>query len=501
MSRLAIGLGAGLAISAAWLRPHPLEAQGYRLRLEARYQSVSVRGVELDSIPIAQAVIRPGQGPTTPEGIAADCGVGTGFCYFFRPGNRRNGHPLATTADLTLWGLGLKGLTAHASGRLATDLATGVAWPATAPNVVLTESYAEYAGPRLLGRLGRQVITGRLGYQGFDGARATLRVASLGLQASAYGGWGLARAVAIPVTSPALNPLDDFQPRDRQLVVGAEIGVRHRVVDLAAEYRREVDPTPDYLVSERAAATASLRPAPRIRISGGAEYDFANGWWGSAEVGASYVTARLNLSAEARRYRPFFDLWTIWGAFSPVPYRSIRGSAAIEPVKGLWIRGLGERYWFDEAAAETPLATAEDRGWRAVGTAIFPVDRRWTVEAGLRAEFGPGSSSRTVDGAVSYAPTEALFLSARIGALDRPLEFRFTDARLNWASLTGDLKISDQFRLVADLGWFEDRRRRPDAAGFDLSQLRASTRLVVSIGSSADRLPPAVRRPAAERPR
>lgn len=265
----------------------------------------------------------------------------------------------------------------------------------------------------------------------------------------------MARAIAVPVTSPALNPLDDFQPRDRQLTFGVAAACRHRRGDLSVEYRRELDPTPDYLVSEPAAAAAEIRPTQRLRLSAGAEYDFANGWWGSAEGGASYLTSRFQLTGEIRRYRPFFDLWTVWGAFSPVPYHAIRASGSARPVEGVWIRLQGERYWFEETATETPLVTAEDRGWRAAAIASAALGPRWTTEGGLRGEFGPGAASRTLDLGVTHRPSEALVLAARAGTLERPLEFRYADARLRWLSLSGDLAISRRLRLVADAGCLE----------------------------------------------
>lgn len=482
------------AAVAAGLGPVPLLAQGYKLKLDARYQSVSFRGIDLDSIPASAVVQQAGQGPTSPDGFAVDCGSGTpGYCYYFRPGTRLRGQPLTTTADLTAWGFGVRGLTIRASGRVATDLASQAVWPGTEPNVVLTEGYAEYATTELTGRVGRQLVTGRLGYQGFDGGRASYRFAGGGLEVGGYGGWGLARAVALPVTSPALNPLDDYQPRSRQLLVGADVAWRHRVFDLRAEYRREVDPDVDYFVSERAAASAEVHLARKLRVAGGAEYDFVNGWWGTAEASATYTDRRWYGTVEARRYRPFFDLWTIWGAFSPVPFRSVRGNAAVEPIRGLWIRGQAERYWFDPDEAETPLVSAEDRGWRAQIGATASVTQQWTLEAGLRSEFGPGASSRTVDGGITWRPSDAAFFSARAGTLDRPLEFRFSDAKVNWVSMSGDVKLTERLRLASDIGWFGEERRRPDAAAFDLNQVRVSTRLVVTLGSAADRLPRAVR--------
>jgi hypothetical protein len=476
--------------------PGELLGQSFRVRLDSRYQSVSFQGLELDSVPIAEVVERPGSGPTTPDGFAANC-TGSGYCYFFRPGSRIRGQPLTTTADLTVWGVGLAGLSFRASGRLATDLASTGAWPSTAPTAILTEGYAEYSSPTVTGRLGRQATSGRLGWQGFDGALASYRLTRFGLALSGYGGWGLARAVALPVTSPALNPLDDFQPRDRQLVLGADLALQHGPLDARAEYRREVDPAVDYFVSERVALSSSISPLDRVRIGAGAEYDIASGWWGSAEASASYLGRRLSVTAEAKRYRPFFDLWTIWGAFSPVPYRSLRASAAVEPVAGLWVRGSGERYWFDEDAAESPLVSTGDRGWRGQLSLVATLDSKWTTDGVLRAEFGPGAASRTAEVGVSFQPSTEWSVTARLGTLDRPLELRFSDAQVDWLAATATARLSPRLWLASDLGWFGERRQRPDAAQLDLDQVRVSTRVLVTLGSDADRLPKGRPRPAA----
>lgn len=490
----------------SWLLPavlaagtvSPAVAQGHRTRLDLRFQSVNYRGIQLDSIAADQVVLSPGSGPETPDGFAADCSGGSGYCYFFRPGAVQRARPVTSAFDVAAWGFGVRGLTAHASGRAAADAGPGESFPGASPGLLLTEAFLDYQGRRWGGRMGRQVVQGRLGYQGFDGARATFRTDGAMVEVSGYGGYGLARAVSLPVTSPVLNPLDDFQPRDRQLLVGMTGSVRHAWFDLSAEYRREVDPATDYFVSERAAWSAGIRPLPRVLISGGAEYDFANGWWGSAEASAAFQGDRVSAVVEGRRYRPFFDLWTIWGAFSPVPYRAVRGNVAVRPVEGVWLRAHGERYWFDESAAATPLAAAEDRGWRAGAAASYAVDRRWTVEAGLRGEFGAGAASRSVDATVAFAARPGVNLAAQAGRLDRPLEFRFSDARLNWVSLSADVELSSRVRFVADAGWYAEERSRPDAAAFDLDQLRIATRLELSFGGAGDRLPPGRARPASQ---
>jgi hypothetical protein len=46
-----------------------------------------------------------------------------------------------------------------------------------------------------------------------------------------------------------------------------------------------------------------------------------------------YTTPRFSATIGARHYRPFFDLWTVWGVFSPVPYNGVSGSVSVERVE------------------------------------------------------------------------------------------------------------------------------------------------------------------------
>ena len=109
-----LGLGSGLA-----------EAQGYRLRLDSRVQRVSYRGMTMDSIPVGEVVTGPTGGPRTPDNFAVRCPTGSAHCFYFRAGPELTGGPMVTTADLTLWGLGIPGLSVRLNGRLGLDLVSG----------------------------------------------------------------------------------------------------------------------------------------------------------------------------------------------------------------------------------------------------------------------------------------------------------------------------------------------------------------------------------------
>ena len=64
-----------------------------------------------DSVLASQTVTGSTGGFQTPDGFFVRCPPGATYCFFFRPGpdiaGRAAGHQ---SADLTLWGLGVRGL-------------------------------------------------------------------------------------------------------------------------------------------------------------------------------------------------------------------------------------------------------------------------------------------------------------------------------------------------------------------------------------------------------
>ncbi len=472
---------------------------GYRLRFETQLQTVTFRGLTADSLPVTDTVTGPGGGPASPDGYAVTCFPGESYCHFYRAGPALHGTPVTSSADLSLWGFGIPGLSARISARVSGDLSDARIWPGTTPRFQLLEGYLEYARSWVTARAGRQLVTSRLGYEGFDGGHVLVRSAALGLEADGYVGWGLTNGVALPVTSPAVNPLGDFQPVQRQIVAGAGAGWSSRWADVRADYLREVDPSVDYFVSERAAVQAVVRPPLEgVTLQAGSDWDLAMGLWGSAEASATYTRSQLSATIGGRRYRPYFPLWTIWGAFSPVPYHATFGQFGVRVTDWLDVRASGEKHAYDAADIATGLVQTESQGWRWGLDGTATMSHGVKLGLGYEAEFGPGASAAGWSGSVSYSPPSdpRLLVMIEGATLQRPLELRFDESRLKSLGFNVQADVASSLRLALGGIYYTEDRRRSDAQALDWNQFRATASVILLLGRGADgqSLPPAIRR-------
>jgi hypothetical protein len=467
-------------------------AQDYRVRIDASAQTVSFRGLAPDSIAIGLVVPGANGGLETPDGHAVRCGAGD-YCLFFRPGPVLRAVPVTTSASLVMWGFGVEGLALHATGRIVGDLGRDKVWPGTVPSAQLIEGYLEYQRSVFVARAGRQLVVSRLEPVGFDGGWLRIRWDKASLDFTGYGGWGLGQSAAVSAASPALNPLDEWRPVNRQLVAGAEAALRLSDFDVRAEYRREIDPQDHYFVSERTAFSFGANVSA-FRAVGGLDYNIAEGHFGNADFTVTYLRPRFSVSGGARRYRPYFSLWTLWGAFSPVPYNAVNVSAQLRPSGWLLLHGRGERYHYESADISTALVPQlEDRGWRSSIGATATLNPRWTLDGDYGLEHGPGAATRFADGTVTYAPNEKFTFDVYGGSVARPLELRYYDATSRWIGGRAEWRFTEQQRIWGDASRIKDDRDRPDASASSLTQFRLRAGLSLAFGSGADRtpLPPA----------
>jgi len=476
---------------AALLLPGLAAAQGWQLRLDARTQSASYRGWQVDSIPVGDTATGSSGLPETPDGYIVSC-TGTTMCDYWRPGAARHGLPTTLTADAAAWGLGVAGLSLKLRARAGADLAEGSPWYGPDKSVELIEGYADLDRARYRVRLGRQVVDGRLGYWGIDGGRAWLRAADGAFEASGYAGWGLARASNLTVASDALDPLGDFQTAHRQGAFGGTAAYRAGRASLAAQYHREVSGADYGVTIERASLGGEFVATRHLAFTGGAIYDVASGLWGNWDLGASANVGRFGVAGRVRQYRPLFDLWTIWQAFSPVPYRAVDGTLTFRALRSLTLRATGESYRFAETETSTPLVDVERVGWRTAFGATWSATSGLIVDGELRREFGVGAYANSVQGSVSWTPTPRWLLRANGGHLERPLEYRYDVSTLDWFGVGADWTMDQRVTFGLAVDRWDETRDRPDASTFGWDQTRVAARLTWLLASNADqmRLPP-----------
>src|SRR5690606_36054893 len=135
---------------------------------------------------------------------------------------------------------------------------------------------------------------------------------------------------------------------------------------LGVRYQREILSDRSGLDSERASLDArTLRFAP-VALEGALDWDFAFGRVGRAHLAAEWrpPSSPLVLEASVRRYLPYFELSTIWGFFSPVPYHEagVRASWSAASATVVWARAARRRY--GDAEVATVLSPLEDQGWQ-----------------------------------------------------------------------------------------------------------------------------------------
>ena len=483
-----VALGIALGASTA-------SAQGFRGSFDMRGQSVATRGWLLDSIPRSEVVVGDGGGLYSATGYAVACSA-PNWCYFYAAGPRVQYAPLVFTTDVTAWGLGTAGLSAHLNFRMNAN-AGEEAFAATTPAFQFWEGYLSYQHDWFGVLAGRQTITTRLGFAGFDGGRATLRYRKYGLEATGYAGLGLARSSSVGVNDPVTAPLGDFIPGERNLIGGVLVGFVGGPVEAQAQWQRQVDRSTDYLMSDFLSGSAVIRPVPRVAVAGWLEYDLAQGWVGSADAEVRFTAPRVSATAGYKRYMPRFDLWTIWPAFSPVPWNGVQASAIVSATRWLKLRGRIQWQEYENTGAETALGSAAPTGTVWAAGATVTALPRWTFDAGWMYERNFGAVATGGDASVGWNPFDAMVLRLYGAYSQRPLVYRFDDSYLTWAGLDVSLRTTQQVLVGASIVYVNENRKRPDAAAFDWNQTRVSAYVTyVFSAGGADRtgLPDAVKR-------
>ncbi|MEE9470738.1 MAG: hypothetical protein V3W32_03400 [Gemmatimonadota bacterium] len=459
------------------LSPEPLAAQGFRGEVGMSASFLETPTLVRDSVPESEV---PGEGRLRqlPDGTVVTCTTGE-FCRWYRSGPIEPIWVLNQDLRLAIW-TGVQGLSLHTAlrGRYGTD---GF-WPRSSQEFDALSAYVRYNHKNFQAKGGRLYLTNGLGFYNFDGASFLWRGFSP-LRVKVWGGWGLAPNIDQRVDGSLMQAADVLAPDDGSYVLGAEIGANWgRVLSGNVMYQRVIRTDRLALYSERAAFDLRALLGPVI-VDAAAKYDFA---YDEVNLGLLRVSTPIaggfSLSAEARHYTPYFELWTIWGAFSPVGFNEGNGSVLwSSPKAGLTLQAGGGYRDYEETNSGADFVPMKEDGWRVFGRASW-ASRGWYADGGYRAETGFGAVRYGGDVAFGRAFSSGTYLGLRGSSTQTFSEFRIGEQFLAGGGIDGALAIAG-FSLRGSYAIYRVDYDN-DPARTDWTQNRANIGLYYAFGTT-----------------
>jgi hypothetical protein len=465
----------------------PLAAQGVRVTGITTARYIEIRPLKPDSVPVTETV---GEGNLREnlEGRIVRCIPGETICRFRSPGEPISTVPLTQDIIASGWGYG-QGIRvyAHVRTRAAVGEDTGL-WPRADDPFDALAAYAELDRGRYRVRLGRQWKTSGLGYYNFDGASLLVRPLN-GLAVDLYGGLGLVRGLDERYSTDAFSAVEEFPPEENAYLIGLQATYRPSArLAVSALYQREIRTDFAGLYSERVAADALLRLAHGITLTAAADADLATGDINTLQLrGRGPIGRGFGLELEANRHVPFFELWTIWGAFSPVGYdEALVGVTWSRTGSPLTLRLRGGWRDYDETHTGLGFAPIRSDGWRILADAAWLSPAGWTAfgRYGRQIDFGAALSEG--DLGVRFDLSEHTFLGASAVAFQSIREFRVQEGWVVGGGVDGAVRLGPSLRVLGNLLLY---RHVDDENGVEdeWSQLRATLRAEWTIGRDPGR--------------
>jgi hypothetical protein len=469
-----------LALAGMVALPAPGGAQGFNGRARTYASALQIRNLVLDSVPQSEV---NGHGPqrVLADGTPAVCG--DAYCSFYRAGTDLGVIPVLQDVELNLWP-GITGLRAYAHLRARQTVGEWKAvWPGMDEQIEALAAYVEYRRSFYRVQAGRMWRTSALGFYNYDGGSAELRLPSR-LDLTLYGGLSLVRGTGDARHSELVSPVEPLGPREDAYLGGIEARWRPiPALSASLVYQREEATRSGDLYSERMAGSARYlwRDAT---VDMELKYDLATEEVNLARLGISGpIGMGFRASGELRKYTPFFELWTIWGAFSPVGYQEARARLDwASPGGSLSGYGYGAYRQYGEtrvdALGEGP--GIRDDGWRLGAGGRYALTADLTLSGEYRYDEGYGSSRHGGDLSLQRFFARDLYVSLTGTAFETFSELQIGSGRVFGGGIQGGVPIGPA-KLMGGAMFYKHRPiERPSR--LDLNQSRLNLVLEIPFG-------------------
>jgi hypothetical protein len=389
--------------------------------------------------------------------------------------------PVIQDVELNVW-TGITGLRAYTHVRARAPQGDKKFWPRSEESVEALAAYVEYTRSFYQLQAGRMWQTTALGFYNYDGGSISLRLPK-GLDLDVFGGLSLVRGLNQPYHTDLISSVESLEPRMDAYLGGIHARWRpFQALSTALTYQRERVRRSDDLYSERIAGSARVLLG-KATLDGELKYDLAARTTNLARLMLSApMGGGLRGSVELRKYVPFFELWTIWGAFSPVGFQEATGRLDwMNPSGRLSGHVYGSHRAYGLTYAEAPPGyDIRDDAWRVAMGGRIALQEDFILGGEYRRDVGYGSSRSGGDLSLQRFFGRNAYLALQGTAFETFSEFRVGSGRVIGGGIVGQIPIGSATLQANAMLYKHTQIDRPSL--LDLNQARMQLTLEVPIG-------------------
>jgi hypothetical protein len=390
--------------------------------------------------------------------------------------------PVILDLELNAW-TGITGLRAYAHLRARKPLGDRIVWPRSDEPFEALSAFVEYRRAFVSARAGRIWETTALGFYNYDGGSLALRLPSR-LDLNLYGGRSLLRGLNQPHRTDLISGVEELGPEENAYLMGVHASWRPvSAFSGSVTYQRETMVQSHDLYAERIGGSARIL-VEKATLDLEVKYDLSAEEANLLRLSVSRpLVAGFRGTGEVRRYLPFFELWTIWGAFSPVGYDEARARLDWMSSNG---RVAGHAYGsyrkYAETDAEAPSAFAiRDDAWRLAMGGRYALRSDLVLNGEYRYDEGYGANRSGGDVSLQRSFTGNRYLAIQGTAFETFSEFRVGSGRVMGGGLQGATPLGPATVQGGAMFYRHTADDRPMI--LDMNQARLHLTITIPIGS------------------